>query len=154
MAEIVRKHFLPWFLDFGQNNSFSNFTRFSKLKMFSAVFCRLEDFFITTENYPESLAPCMVYAHCVGRVCGIVDTCPLWSVWAITKMTCALTTAIQGPLYTYILLIELRQSLLTSHDNNLILMTSHPCDTLIKKNRRCQSYRYIVWVLEFQKWGK
>lgn len=83
---------------------------------------RQEDFYITTENYPEFLAPCMGCAPFVGQGCGIVGTCPLWSVWATTKMTCVHTTVTLGPLY--ILPTDPRNSIYSSHDNSIIKMWS------------------------------
>lgn len=90
------------------------------------IFClfhfRQEDFYITTENYPEFLAPCMGCAPFVDQGCGIVGTCPLWSVWATTKMTCVRTTVTLGPLY--ILPTDPRNSIYSSHDNYIIKIWS------------------------------
>lgn len=83
---------------------------------------RQEDFYITTENYPEFLAPCMGYAPFVDQGCGIVGTCPLWSVWATTKMTCVRTTVTLGPLY--ILPTDSGNSIYCSHDNYISKMWS------------------------------
>lgn len=90
------------------------------------IFClfhfRQEDFYITTENYPEFLAPCMGCAPFVDQGCGIVGTCPLWSVWATTKMTCVRTTVTLGLLY--ILPTDPRNSIYSSHDNYIIKIWS------------------------------